>query len=82
MRRKQRNTENQTSYCFFNWYLKYRLNPQTVIVTDPTTGEILDEVTVGGSTKRMSVVAFSDYVTMAEALATELGIRIPAGVNE
>jgi hypothetical protein len=62
--------------------LKLRLNPKKVLIADPKTGEIIDDVTIGGSTRNMTIPRFADYMTAAEALAAELGVNIEGELEQ
>ena len=51
--------------------LKMRLLRKPLVYVDPKTGEIIDEVEVGGQTHRMTQKQFNEYVRAAELFAME-----------
>lgn len=57
-------------------YIKERLLAEPFYITDPDTGEILDECTVVPETRTMNKKRFTEFVQMAEPFAIEWGAQI------
>lgn len=56
--------------------LKAKFLPKRLAVCD-RNGEVVDEYVLGGSTTKLDVVEFGDYLAAIQAWAQELGIEFP-----
>lgn len=56
--------------------LKAKFLPKRLAVCDGN-GEVVDEYVLGGSTTKLDVVEFGDYLAAIQAWAQDLGIEIP-----
>ena len=63
--------------------LKLRLLEKPLVFTDPSTGEIIDEIIVGGETHTMTQKEFNQYVRSAELFGAEFfGLDFTSGERD